>query len=863
MDNLSPMMKQYVEMKQMYKNYILMYRLGDFYEMFFEDAMIASKELDIVLTGRDCGLPERAPMCGVPYHSVDNYISRLVEKGYKVSVCEQVRDPKTNDVVGREVVRMITPGTVTDLNMLDAAKNNYIAAVFCDQKKVCTCFIDISTGDIYLSDEYSVKDPSVMNDLGKYAPRELYLNDAAQKLDSVKTYSQTSGCTVTAAEACVDPEGEILRQLGKPVGELGLGQSSLMVQTLGGLFRYLHQTQLCDLTHVCNLTMIGSSSSMELDLFSWRNLEIVETMRSKEKKGSLLGVLDKTKTAMGARLLRHFLEKPSLSVVQITKRQRAVQDFCAKTVERAQIRDALDGVRDIDRLLTKVVYGTINPRDMKNLGESFSRLPEVFSCLKSEAFTAPYLKEILEQGDDLSDITSYIQQAICDTPPLAMKEGGIIRDGFDEKVDSLRHMLRDSKQIMAQLEAREKESTGIKNLKIGYNKIFGYYIEVSNSGKDLVPDTYIRKQTLVNGERYITPELKEIETSLLNANDQVVAREYELYTQLRKFVLDHLDRVKNASACVALIDVLASFAEVAVKNNYVCPVVDNGSVIDIKNGRHPVVEQMAKTEMFIPNDTYLDTDSNRMAVITGPNMAGKSTYMRATALITLMAQIGSFVPASSAVIGVTDKIFTRVGAADDLASGQSTFMVEMNEVAYILKNATKNSLLIFDEIGRGTSTFDGMSIARAVLEYVAEHIRAKSLFATHYHELIALEDSVPGVRNYNIAAKKDGKKILFLRKIIRGGTDDSYGIDVARLAGVPTAVVDRAEEILKTLESENKPVVFQSTPASEQPAELNLFDSDIKDSLIEELQNLDATVLTPIEAMNTLYSLSKRAKEIE
>ena len=513
--------------------------------------------------------------------------------------------------------------------------------------------------------------------------------------------------------------------------------------------------------------------------------------------------------------------------------------------------------------MTKVVYGTINPRDMKNLGESFSRLPEVFSCLKSEAFTAPYLKEILEQGDDLSDITSYIQQAICDTPPLAMKEGGIIRDGFDEKVDSLRHMLRDSKQIMAQLEAREKESTGIKNLKIGYNKIFGYYIEVSNSGKDLVPDTYIRKQTLVNGERYITPELKEIETSLLNANDQVVAREYELYTQLRKFVLDHLDRVKNASACVALIDVLASFAEVAVKNNYVCPVVDNGSVIDIKNGRHPVVEQMAKTEMFIPNDTYLDTDSNRMAVITGPNMAGKSTYMRATALITLMAQIGSFVPASSAVIGVTDKIFTRVGAADDLASGQSTFMVEMNEVAYILKNATKNSLLIFDEIGRGTSTFDGMSIARAVLEYVAEHIRAKSLFATHYHELIALEDSVPGVRNYNIAAKKDGKKILFLRKIIRGGTDDSYGIDVARLAGVPTAVVDRAEEILKTLESENKPVVFQSTPASEQPAELNLFDSDIKDSLIEELQNLDATVLTPIEAMNTLYSLSKRAREIE
>lgn len=861
MSELTPMMKQYTQMKEKYSEYILMYRLGDFYEMFFYDAIIASKELDIVLTGKDCGLGERAPMCGIPYHSIDNYISRLVSKGYKVSICEQVRDPDTNEVTGREVVRMVTPGTVTDPNMLDAGKNNYIVSVCCKDQQACLCFIDISTGDINLSGPYHETDPMIMNELGKYSPSEICVDETAKELNMVHSFAENSGCTVTDVKNYEDAADLICKQMGKSLEELEISESSLMVDTFGTLLKYLYDTQLCDLSHVKNLVITGKDGYVDIDISTWRNLEIIETLRLKEKTGSLLGVLDKTQTAMGARLLRHFLEKPSTSVVLIRKRQRAVQDFCSKTMERVSIRESLNRVRDIDRLLTKVVYGSINPREMINLGVSFSEIPHIIHILSSEAFSAPYIKELAKNSNDLSDITEYIKAAIYDEPPAAMKDGGIIRDGFNEQVDKFRRMLNDSKKVLADLESREREKTGIKNLKVKFNRVFGYYIEVSNANKSLVPETYIRKQTLTNGERFITPELKEIESELLNAQENVVTLEYELYEQLRKYVLEHMDVIKCTSANIALIDVLATFAEVAVKNKYTCPIVDDHDIIEIHEGRHPVVEQMLSKDMFIPNDAYLNTSDNRMAIITGPNMAGKSTYMRSVALITLMAQIGSFVPASSATIGIVDKVFTRVGASDDLASGQSTFMIEMNEVAYILKNATRKSLLIFDEIGRGTSTFDGMSIARAVLEYVAEHIKSKSLFATHYHELISLEDTVDGVKNYNVAAKRKGKNITFLRKIVAGGTDDSYGIDVARLAGVPEKVVDRAEQILQMLESGEKQEKVMDRPG-DTSQDIDLFNSVIKDELICDLKNLDATVLTPVEALNTLYRLSKRAKDI-
>ena len=645
--------------------------------------------------------------------------------------------------------------------------------------------------------------------------------------------------------------------MGADVNSLGLSDNALAVDTAGSLLKYLFDTQLCSLDHIKKLTLTGEASYMQIDLSTWRNLEIVETMRFKEKKGSLLGVLDKTQTAMGARLLRNFLEKPLTDVDRIWARQCAVRDFYENNIERSEIRDLLSGIRDIDRLLTKVVYGSVNPKDIKNLSASFSSLPRIFEILRGGKFGSAYMKDLLHGADELSDITEHINAAVKDEPPIAMKDGGIIREGYDREVDELRILLTDAKRIMANLEASEKEKTGIKTLKVGYNKVFGYYIEVPNGSKDLFPDTYIRKQTLVGGERFITPELKEIEEKLLTAHDDLVDLEYKLFTELVSGVKECIDRIKASSRAVAHIDVLTTLAEVAVKNGYTCPAVNNDNVIDIKDGRHPVVEKMLRNEVFVPNDTLLNSDDCRMAIITGPNMAGKSTYMRSVALITLLAQIGSFVPASSATIGVADKIFTRVGAADDLASGQSTFMVEMNEVAYILKNATKKSLLIFDEIGRGTSTYDGMSIARAVLEHVAEKIKAKSLFATHYHELVALENTLEGVKNFNVAAKKRGNTITFLRKIVPGGTDDSYGIDVARLAGVPDAVIERAQEVLKEIESEQPKIVIERENRSE---ETDLFSSAASDEIIERLKKLDPTVLTPIEAMNELYSLVQKAK---
>ena len=859
---MSPMMQQYVETKAKYSDYILLYRLGDFYEMFFEDAIIASKELDIALTKRDCGMDEKAPMCGVPYHSVDSYIARLVSKGYKVTICEQIKDPSTDEVLRREIVRMITPGTVTEPAALDERKNNYIVGVFSENNKMCLCFVDISTGEILLSEEYKSEDSKIINELGKRNPKEIYANKAAADSKVIKDYSSKSGCVITLGKGCENCSDIIEKQMEKPLSELGLEGRNLLILTFGSLLSYLHQTQLCDLTHVKNLTLNMSGSYMEIDFSTWRNLEIVETLRYKEKKGSLLNVVDKTQTAMGARLLRRYFEKPLMSVLEITLRQDAVKSFYSKTIERAELRELLGKIKDVERLLTKVVYKTINPREMKSLSTSFEVLPKIKEILKTSNFPSAYLQSVTDKFDDLADLYQIIDSAVCENPPLSAKDGFIIKDGYSADVDEYRRLLSDAKSIIAELETSEKQKTGIKNLKVGYNKVFGYYIEVSNSNKDSVPDTYIRKQTLVNGERFITPELKEIEGKLLHANERVVQLEFDLFSQLRQQIYENIERIRSASNIISSLDVLSSLAETAVKNNYVCPVVDDKNIIDIKDGRHPVVECMLNNDMYVANDTFLNCSSCKMAIITGPNMAGKSTYMRGVALITLLAQIGSFVPAKSATIGIADKIFTRVGASDDLASGQSTFMIEMNEVAHILKNATKKSLLIFDEIGRGTSTFDGMSIARAVLEYVARKINARSLFATHYHELIALENTVEGVKNFNVAAKKRGNNVIFLRKIVEGGTDDSYGIDVARLAGVPNEVIKRAEEILTSLESANKIKMPEKVESSQKDREQLSLGAVAYESIIEDLKNIDPTVLTPIEAMNVLYGLSKKAKDL-
>ncbi len=864
---LSPMMQQYIEMKKENQDYILMYRLGDFYEMFFDDAKTVSKELDIVLTGRDCGLEERAPMCGVPYHSVDSYIARLIAKGYKISVCEQIKKEGTNEVIGREIVRKITPGTVTEPGMLSEEKNNYISAVFVLGKEVCLCFIDISTGDILLCEPYKRNSENVLNELVRYNPNELFLNPEAEKLDTVKDYLRFNPlCIVTAATVNQDSKALIEKHMLKTLRELSIEDGSSMCLTFGSLLKYLYDTQLCDLSHIRQFKLQQEKKNLEIDAFAWRNLEIVETMRYREKKGSLLGILDKTKTPPGARLLRKFLEKPSNSLLEIMNRQSVVRDFFEKTREREEIRSLLCKFGDTERLLTKVVYKTISPREAKALAVSFSVLPDIKRILSDKQFSANYTKELCNRIDDLSDICKYLDEMLLEdseTQKLAVsqKEGSIIKDGYDADVDEYRALRRSAKEILAEIETKERERTGIKNLKIKYNKVFGYSIEITNANKNVsLPDDYIRKQTLANGERFITEELKETEYKLENATELQNQREFELFSQLISNLEKNISRIRRTTNIVAELDVLVNFAEIAVKNNYVCPVMTEKTDLIIKNGRHPVVEKNLDFGMYVPNDTFLNTSSDRMAIITGPNMAGKSTYMRAVALIVIMAHIGSFVPASAAEIGIIDKVFTRVGASDDLAAGQSTFMVEMSEVAYILKNASKKSLIIFDEIGRGTSTFDGMSIARAVLEYVSEKICAKSMFATHYHELIALEKTVEGVKNYSIAAKKRDKEIIFLRKIVKGGTDDSYGIDVARLAGVPEAVIDRAEEVLSYLESQRPAENIRSAPEPEQ--DQVLLGSVLSDDIIEILKNTDPTVLTPIEAMNTLYDLSKKAKEL-
>lgn len=862
---LSPMMKQYLTVKDKYKDSILLYRLGDFYEMFFDDAIVASKELDITLTGRDCGLDKRAPMCGVPYHSVDGYISRLISKGYKVSICEQKKDEDTNEVTGREVTRTITPGTVTDPEMLDSTKNRYIVSAFLEERKISLCFADLSTGDVILSDNYSVSDSVIYGELTRYSPNEIYLPSSLLKNESIALFvKNSSNCIVTEVsddvikdKIATFPE-KVLSHLGDKA-DLFPFDNKLAADNFGFLLGYLYDTQLCDLRHLNIITVNSRKDFLEIDSSSWRNLEITENMRTKEKHGSLLGVLDRTCTAMGARFLRKSIERPYANAVAIVNRLNAVRVLIEDNKTRDQLYSALKNIRDIERLNSKIVYGTISPRDLIALSSSLSYVSELKQII--EPLQSSVLKEIFNKLDSLPQICTLISKAIIDDPPVLIREGGFIKKGYNEEIDRLRSLQTDAKGVLAGVEQQEKERTGIKTLRIGYNKVFGYYIEVTNSFLSQVPEEYIRKQTLVNAERYITPELKRIEEDLLSASDKLIALENNLYREIVDFIGQYIIPIKETANAVGYLDMLVSFANVSAKNGYVQPDIDLSDVISIKNGRHPVLESLIKSELFIPNDTYLNTSSDRMAVITGPNMAGKSTYMRQVALIVIMAQIGCFVPAYSAQIGVVDKIFTRVGATDDLVSGQSTFMMEMNEVAYIVKNATKRSLLIFDEIGRGTSTFDGMSIAQAVLENVSNKIKARSLFATHYHELTSLEEKYEGIKNYSIAAKKRGKDIIFLRKIVRGGTDDSYGIDVARLAGVPDDIIRRAEEILSELE--NGRISYKSEISHTDNDIQTSFKNTLRDEIIDRLIKLDATVITPVEALNELYDLSQKAKEAE
>lgn len=860
---LSPAMQQYKDMKEQNKDYLLFYRLGDFYEMFFDDAILASKELDITLTKKDCGLPEKAPMCGVPYHSVDTYISRLVQRGYKVSLCEQIKDPETNEVIGRKIVRTITPGTVTEPQMLDEKTNNYIVGIYDDAKtkEIVFAFADISTGEVLISDKYQRSDFKMIGEFSKYEPKEAYSNVPLNSLPFLKKYfsDDNNGCIYTEGEP-IDFDKEnarlaISEHLGSQIENYGFSDD-ISLNCFGALLAYLNRTQLCDLSHLKNIQFSNKSDFMELDYFTWRNLEVTETMRNKAKKGSLLGVLDKTETAMGARKLRKFLERPLVNISEILRRQSAVSDFYGKIIERDELRSALSDIKDIERLSSKLVYDTINPRDMRALASSFAVLPRIKEILKS--FSSEYISDICRNLDTLSDIFELIDSAVVEEPPITTREGNVIKPSYNSEISELKTFLDDNKSIIAGIETREKEKTGIKNLKIGYNKVFGYYIEVSKSLKDQVPENYIRKQTLVNGERFITAELKDIEAKLLTANETIIKLENEIFVGIKEKLFAALKRIKSTAEYISELDVFSSLAEVAQKNSYVCPEILPSGVIDIRDGRHPVVEKMVKDEIFIPNDTLLNNSSNMISLITGPNMAGKSTYMRQVALIVLMAQIGSFVPASHAQIGIVDKIFTRVGASDDLTSGQSTFMVEMNEVSYILNNATSDSLLIFDEIGRGTSTFDGMSIAQAVIEFVAKKIKAKALFATHYHELIPLEDKFPCLKNFNVAAKRRNNEIMFLRKIVPGGTDDSYGIDVAKLAGLPKSVITRAEEILKELDS-GKIRYAPKQEFSETDIQVS-FSDNLNSQIVDKLANMDVTVLTPIEAMNELFKLCKEAK---
>ena len=863
MADMTPMMKQYHEIKEQNKDAILFFRLGDFYEMFSDDAILASRELDLTLTTRDRAKPEdeRTPMCGVPYHSCDGYIARLIAKGYKVAICEQTEDPAAaKGLVKRDIIRVVTPGTV-DASMLEGGRSNYICAVCMDDECAGLAFCDITTGKTHATSFTGPERLShVENELGRFSPVEAVLNDGAfQQTGLIDLLREKFNClTQNGGEARFRLEAaaeQVERQFGKDQADRLPKSNSAALLALGGLLGYLYETQKTDLSHIRELEYYEEGRFMELDLTARRNLELTATMRDKEKRGSLLWVLDRTRTAMGGRLLRSWLERPLLSVAAINKRLTSVEALVKSAMDREELIAALTGIGDMERLIGRIVYGSAGGRDLASLRAALGKLPELKE--KLSPFPAGRLGELGESLDLLEDAYALLARAVVDEPPFSVREGGFIRDGFHPEVDRLRDILSGGKSVIADVEAREREKTGIKSLKVGYNKVFGYYIEVSKSYYDQVPDAYIRKQTLAGCERYITQELKDLEHTVLTASDRVVALEYEIFTDLRAQVSARMERIQGTAAAVAELDALCSLASAAVKNNYCRPEVDEGGVIEIHDGRHPVVERMLSGSLFVPNDTYMGEREDRVAIITGPNMAGKSTYMRQVALITLMAQVGSFVPARAARIGVVDRIFTRIGASDDLGAGQSTFMVEMTEVADILKYATSRSLLILDEIGRGTSTFDGMSIARAVLEHCADRkkLGAKTLFATHYHELTALEEAIPGVKNYSIAIRSRGEELIFLRKIIPGGADRSYGIEVAKLAGLPETVVKKARSVLRELEdgSGHTPQLL-AEPKREQVSLAALGEAEV----VDRLRRTQPETLTPLEAMSLLYELKQK-----
>ena len=877
---LTPMMQQYMAIKEQYKDCILFYRLGDFYEMFYDDALTASRELEITLTGKNCGQEERAPMCGVPYHAVDVYLNKLVAKGYKVAICEQAEDPKqAKGIVKREVIRIVTPGTNLSQQALDEGRNNYLMCLVYDNNQFGLAITDISTGDFYTTEVATLKE--LYDEIHRFSPSEIICNDSfymsGASLDDFKDRLHVSVSTLDMWYMDEAVSVQKIKEHFKVASLDGLGLTDFPSGTLavGALLLYLYETQKNTLDNLTKITPYRSGGYMIIDSATNRNLELIETLREKQKKGSLLWVLDKTKTAMGARLMRNWIEQPLIEKKKITARQDAVEELYNDMITREEIREYLNAVYDLERLVTRISYRTANPRDLIAFKTSLGMIPPVKQLL-SQAKSAE-LKEIDERMDCLEDIYDLIEKSIQDEPPIMIREGGMIEEGYNEDVDKFRLSRTEGKTWLAELEAREKEKTGIKNLRVRYNKVFGYYLEVTNSYKELVPEDWTRKQTLANAERYITPELKELEDMILGAEDKLAALEYDLYCEVRDSIGEQVVRIQETAKAIAHLDVLASLACVAQSNDYVRPSINTKGVIDIQGGRHPVVEKMNNNQMFIDNDTYLDNKNHRISIITGPNMAGKSTYMRQSALIVLMAQIGSFVPAKSANIGIVDRIFTRVGASDDLASGQSTFMVEMTEVANILRNATSRSLLILDEIGRGTSTFDGLSIAWAVVEHISNPklLGAKTLFATHYHELTELEGKLDSVNNYCIAVREQGDDIIFLRKIIRGGADKSYGIQVARLAGVPDSVIDRAKEISSWLEetdvtdkaknlqvrtsAKKKEVVREAVPAEKQMSLFDIYPAD--HPVLKELAGLDVSNMTPIQALNTLYELQKRLKE--
>ncbi len=878
MAEVTPMMQKYLETKEEYPDCILFYRLGDFYEMFFEDALTASKELEITLTGKSCGLEERAPMCGVPFHAVDGYLNKLVAKGYKVAICEQVEDPKlAKGLVKREVVRIVTPGTNTNFQAIDEGRNNFIMCIAYFQGKTGISIADVTTGDYYLTEVEDNR--KLLDEINKYSPSEIICNDAflLSGID-IEDLKGRMHVAIYPLEPHFFDEERGRKSLLKhfhvtTLMGMGIEDFPSGLIAAGGLMQYLSDTQKTSLEHITHLYPYLTSKYMLLDSSTRRNLELTETLREKQKRGSLLWVLDKTKTAMGARTLRQFVEQPLIDKSKIEMRLNSVEALSKQAIERDEIREYLNPIYDLERLLGKVSYRSANPRDLIAFRNSLKMLPHIKTLLGD--FQDALLSEIDGEIDAFDDICTLIENAIEEDPPVAIKEGGIIKTGFDETIDKLRHAKTEGKDWLAKLEEEDRERTGIKNLKIKYNKVFGYYYEVTNSYQSMVPDDYIRKQTLANAERYTNARLKELEDMILNAEDKLFSLEYDMFCQLRDAIAGEMERIQRTAKAVAKLDVLASFSFVAERNHYVRPAINEKGVIDIKGGRHPVVEQMISDEMFISNDTYLDNNKYCVSIITGPNMAGKSTYMRQAALIVLMAQIGCFVPAASANIGLVDRIFTRVGASDDLASGQSTFMVEMNEVANILRNATVNSLLILDEIGRGTSTFDGLSIAWAVIEHISNKklLGAKTLFATHYHELTELEGKMNNVNNYCIAVKEKGDDIVFLRKIIKGGADKSYGIQVAKLAGVPDMVIDRAKEIVAQLcdndilekvqsitvnqkDTKHKAVKYDEVDLSQ----MSLFDTVKDEDVLNELKEIDVTTLTPLDALNTLYRLQNKLK---